>query len=279
MIDSAQLSKFLTNVYGLSVLVEGGDVSEGYLLTLSPADIESTITFKVEVLLGWRSLEAKLIFGEYAASLLGSMETASPDQFAAFSASIDSMQSRGGVVKIVLNGSIVDLHLSQNWPKGWGSFEFSMRKGAIVIDPNNKIETCNIVFPWVSRYFGAVLALLPLEEIEPANIYPRVEEGAEFEAKTKRYERNRVNRALCIETHGLHCKVCNLKFSEQYGELGEGFIHIHHIIPVSMMGGAYIIDPINDLVPVCPNCHSMLHKRNPPFTVEQLQLIMTAASK
>ena len=59
--------------------------------------------------------------------------------------------------------------------------------------------------------------------------------------------------------------------------LGEGFIHVHHIVPLSGLGKSYVVDPINDLRPVCPNCHAMLHKRVPPYTIDELREIMEAA--
>lgn len=34
------------------------------------------------------------------------------------------------------------------------------------------------------------------------------------------------------------------------------------------------IDPISDLRPVCPNCHAMLHKKNPPYTIDELREII-----
>jgi len=57
-------------------------------------------------------------------------------------------------------------------------------------------------------------------------------------------------------------------------EIGKGFIHIHHLAPISEVGEKYEVDPINDLRPVCPNCYAMLHKKNPPYSIEQLQQII-----
>jgi len=65
--------------------------------------------------------------------------------------------------------------------------------------------------------------------------------------------------------------VCGMDFVSRYGELGSGFIHVHHVIPVSKMGPNYIVDPINDLTPVCPNCHAMLHRKDPPLEIEELK--------
>ena len=56
-----------------------------------------------------------------------------------------------------------------------------------------------------------------------------------------------------------------------YGEIGKNFIHIHHLVKISDIKEEYMIDPIEDLRPVCPNCHAMLHKKEPPFTIEELK--------
>jgi 5-methylcytosine-specific restriction protein A len=56
-----------------------------------------------------------------------------------------------------------------------------------------------------------------------------------------------------------------------YGEIGKGFIHVHHLKPVSEINGEYEVDPIEHLVPVCPNCHAMLHSQHPPLTIEELK--------
>lgn len=65
-----------------------------------------------------------------------------------------------------------------------------------------------------------------------------------------------------------------MNFYNVYGEIGYHFIEVHHTTPVSMMGPDYHLDVDRDLVPLCPNCHAMVHKRNPPFTVEELKKLM-----
>lgn len=62
-----------------------------------------------------------------------------------------------------------------------------------------------------------------------------------------------------------------MNFDEVYGELGKGFIHVHHLLPVAQLGKQYEVDPIADLRPVCPNCHAMLHRRNPPLSINELK--------
>ncbi|WP_189338109.1 EVE domain-containing protein [Bacillus wiedmannii] len=107
-----------------------------------------------------------------------------------------------------------------------------------------------------------------------------VEEGARLEG-TKvsyhmdKYERNSENRVKAIEIHGLNCCACGFNFEEVYGERGEGFIEIHHIKPLSTLEEAVLIDPERDLVPLCANCHRMVHrKKDEVLTIEELKALL-----
>lgn len=73
-------------------------------------------------------------------------------------------------------------------------------------------------------------------------------------------QRNRNARQKCIELMGAVCSVCGFDFEQHYGSIGKGYIHVHHKTPISERDGNYMIDVSSDLVPVCPNCHAMLHK-------------------
>lgn len=100
-------------------------------------------------------------------------------------------------------------------------------------------------------------------------------EGACAKVLVNRYERSREARRRCLEAHGTDCSVCAMSFSDQYGEIGVGFIHVHHVTPVAQVGVEYRVDPVRDLIPICPNCHAMVHKRNPPFSVAELKARLT----
>ena len=88
------------------------------------------------------------------------------------------------------------------------------------------------------------------------------------------YERNPDPRAACIAHHGHKCSVCGFDFASVYGTLGDGFIHVHHIVPIGKIGHEYDIDPIADLIPVCPNCHAMIHRAEPPLAVDELHNLL-----
>lgn len=99
-------------------------------------------------------------------------------------------------------------------------------------------------------------------------------EGAACRVLVNRYERDPVSRERCIANHGCRCQVCGMDFFSSYGAVGVGFIHVHHLVPLSSLGGEYEVDPVRDLRPICPNCHAMLHRRTPPFSVEELRAIV-----
>ena len=107
-----------------------------------------------------------------------------------------------------------------------------------------------------------------LGEITEAETY---EEGAAQRVLVNRYERDPKARKKCIEHHGTRCAVCEFDFERRYGKIGKGFIHVHHLRPLGRLKSSYRIDPVRDLVPVCPNCHAMLHCQNPPYDIQQLR--------
>ncbi|EPD54168.1 hypothetical protein HMPREF1210_00153 [Paenisporosarcina sp. HGH0030] len=91
----------------------------------------------------------------------------------------------------------------------------------------------------------------------------------------KRYERNPENRKKAIEIHGLNCFACGFNFEEIYGERGKGFIEVHHVSLLSTLVEETIINPEKDLVPVCSNCHRMIHrKKDNVLTIDELKEIL-----
>jgi hypothetical protein len=98
-------------------------------------------------------------------------------------------------------------------------------------------------------------------------------EGEPIQRLAKRYERSALLRKRAIEIHGSICSVCAISFDRIYGEIGKGFIHVHHLERLADTGKR-LVNPASDLVPVCPNCHSMLHRKNPPLLPEELKKLM-----
>lgn len=96
-------------------------------------------------------------------------------------------------------------------------------------------------------------------------------EGSYKVVKVNIYERNKIARNKCLEQNGYICSVCGFDFYKIYGEIGKNFIHVHHIIPLYKINKEYKVDPINDLIPICPNCHAMIHRRKPELSINELK--------
>jgi len=105
----------------------------------------------------------------------------------------------------------------------------------------------------------------------------RFDEGTVTQVLVNVYERDPRARAACLKHYGCRCAVCDLSFEERYGPLGKAFIHVHHKKPLASVGAGYTVDPLIDLVPVCPNCHAMLHRTRPPRQVDELRLLVRSS--
>jgi len=99
-------------------------------------------------------------------------------------------------------------------------------------------------------------------------------EGSSRQVRLNRYERNPQARKKCIEFYGTDCWICGFDFEKVFGEKGKGLIHVHHLIPLSKMNKEYEVNPREDLRPVCPNCHAMIHRKNPPYSIEELKSLL-----
>ncbi len=100
-------------------------------------------------------------------------------------------------------------------------------------------------------------------------------EGSVCQITVNHYERNSKARKKCIEYYGTNCYVCNFNFGKVYGEKAEGFIHVHHLKPLSNICGEYEVNPIEDLRPVCPNCHAMIHLGGKIRSIKDVKKMIT----
>ena len=112
-------------------------------------------------------------------------------------------------------------------------------------------------------------------DIEEQTVYT---EGTPIQVTLTKYERNPFARKACIAHYGLSCSVCDFNFEQAYGDIGQNFIHVHHLTQVAKVGNQYLVDPVQDLRPVCPNCHAMIHKRKDAISIEELQSLLRQRS-
>jgi len=155
---------------------------------------------------------------------------------------------------------------------------FYEEKRPFFLEGNNILEYNNendMLF--YSRRIGHAPTFRPeIEENEfyfpnEINFKEEFKEGKSSQVLVNSYERNPLARMKCIEHYGLNCQICNFNFEEKYGKIGRDFIHVHHIVDISLIADEYSVNPISDLIPVCPNCHSMLHKSKPAYSIEEFK--------
>jgi 5-methylcytosine-specific restriction protein A len=99
-------------------------------------------------------------------------------------------------------------------------------------------------------------------------------EGAIIEKLANVYERNVEARKKCIEYYKAICSCCNLDFGKKYGIRGEGYIHVHHLLPLHKIKESYKVNPIKHLRPVCPNCHAIIHRGKETLKIEQVKKLL-----
>jgi 5-methylcytosine-specific restriction protein A len=100
--------------------------------------------------------------------------------------------------------------------------------------------------------------------------------GKKVSTIINRFERDPYKRILCLEHFGYKCQICDFCFLEKYGEIGKEFCHVHHIEPLSEVGGERDIDPTKDLIPVCANCHAIIHRKKPALKPEELRALLNS---
>jgi len=107
------------------------------------------------------------------------------------------------------------------------------------------------------------------------DLISQFKDGKKAVVYSTKYERNPKNREAAIAYQGCYCHACNFNFKDKYGDLGKGFIEVHHIKPVSSLKSETEINPQKDLIPLCSNCHRMIHRRKDSIlTVEELKSII-----
>lgn len=132
----------------------------------------------------------------------------------------------------------------------------------------------NDISTFERKFFIPVFNKIEKEDDELTSVV--IEKGAVEGAKIKyfstKYERSMKNRMEAINIHGTKCMVCGFNFEAVYGELGKGFIEVHHINPLSDLEEEVCINPLDDLVCLCSNCHRMIHrKKDGIFSVKELR--------
>jgi 5-methylcytosine-specific restriction protein A len=148
-------------------------------------------------------------------------------------------------------------------------FPWGTRSGGISIPPPAAAE---LEASWSGFLMaqGQKPTSFPDEVTTPAQFF----EGATRQISVNIYERSPTARQKCIDHYKCRCAVCEFDFEQVFGELGRGFIHVHHLKPLSEIRQEYEIDPLDDLRPICPNCHAMIHRNPQMMSIEDLKRLV-----
>lgn len=172
-----------------------------------------------------------------------------------------------------LNGKFFNLKLLDEVTSFKLSLE-ELQKHGLKTAPQGPMHIDGELLTYISSVFGSAN-----EEFFPDILRQdeAIYEGVKKQVSVNKYERSSVARERCIKAFGGYdCQICGFNFKEHYGNLGDSFIHVHHIVPLHKIGAEYKINYEKDLIPVCPNCHAMLHREieGKCYSVEELKQLV-----
>ena len=274
--EPQQLADFVSSETGLACEVEDGVNSQGdpwYLVR--PASVTVNHAFAVRATVRWRRIVVAFEPGKFAGDLLAAMGHADSTGRASFRSVLAECTNRGARIDFRVNDQPCNPEMEETWPAHWSRVSLVLQSR---IDPEARDgeQPFNDTLNWSRLFVAAILALLPVQPTEAEEQSPIVgyPEGGATTSPSIRYERDRRNRAAAIAIWGCKCRACGLDFGNRYGNAAKGFIEVHHTTPVSVLEPGTVVNPARDLVPLCPNCHAVAHRREPPFSVEELRAML-----
>lgn len=274
--DPKLFASLLTEETGLPLIGSRIRHAGNEEIELVPSDHEPSQSFRLRTTLGWKSVEVSFEPGAYASALVASMSIASEEAKLVCQSVLQSAIADGADVTLVIDGIRYSSTDREPWDRPWSTCTASLSRGQLDINNGDNAADMQLLLTWTARLAAAMFALLPLapdEEEVPQQLsgYP---EGAMSKAVVNRYERDRRNRAAALAIHGYRCKACDCLMAEKYGLQAATLVEVHHTTPVHALGAVYLINPRTDLVPLCPNCHSVVHTRNPPLSIEEIRTLL-----
>ena len=271
------LARRVSSDVGLEFRGHAGRESNGdRWIRLTPAAVPEGHGFDVKVQMTWRRLRLSVELQRFAGELVRAMGESEKAGRKAFRTILEESVARGATVQFGVNDNAVQLDDESLWGAGWRRIELRMSKRLPEFDGVASAEELGVIRRWTSRFVAALLAIVPLEaqDTSRGEALEGFKEGVAKVTRTIRYERDRRNRAAAIAIHGTACLACGLEFGRVYGEVADGFIEVHHTVPLAKAGEDYIVNPAKDLVPLCPNCHAVAHRRDPPLTVDEIRELL-----
>lgn len=194
-------------------------------------------------------------------------------------------RSKGGFIRCYFRGDVIvkpafqsgiKINIRPKIEKGWDKeFPYFVEVSDHHLLPQVAQILCANAYPLSEKKKSGMNQSQPFylpEEIP--QVAATFSEGSATTISINKYERNVTARKICIEHYGCACQICKFDFYKFYGNLGEGLIHVHHLKPLAQIGEGYQVDPIKDLIPVCPNCHAVIHRKKETISVDDIKLII-----
>ncbi len=185
-----------------------------------------------------------------------------------------SLDHYAGAIKSILSWTSLDVE-DVTSANGFQTFKKAALKNSIFIKRN---ATGNNMYSVALGHFEEFVKMNIFKE---SLIFPDVVsnetllEGSKKAIVVNAYERNLTARKRCIQHYGDTCMICGFRFAGFWGDDFEGIIHVHHLKPLSEITEEYVIDPIKDLIPVCPNCHLVIHsKPGGAYTISEAKALL-----
>lgn len=269
-----QLARRVSGDVGMEFRARAGtDANGDRWIRLTPIAGPDRHAFDVKAQMTWRRARFSFEPQKFAGELVRAMGESDDVGQVTFCKILEECVARGATVQFGINGHPIQLGDQAVWERRWRRIDLSMSKQLAGFDGIATAEELDLVRPWASRFLAAVLAIAPLETQQTAKSKSAegFEEGTASVTRTIRYERDRRNRAAAIAIHGTACLACGVELGVRYGMVAEGFIEVHHVVPVASMEAGYRVNPVQDLVPLCPNCHAVAHRQDPPLTVDEIK--------
>ncbi|HEV2155810.1 HNH endonuclease [Bradyrhizobium sp.] len=271
-LEAGALARLISDSCGLPF--DGRRLTGANTFQIHPSGLPVQNTFTIQTAVGWRNVEVSFVPGSFAGDFVRHMGLADAGARTSCAAVLARCLRDGASVNLKINGRPARPDDPSGWDGEWSRLELSVRRGQL--DLGNGDQDNEKIFAWTQQVTAAIVALLPLEQddLPTENLHGGFSEGAQVQFEANRYERDRRNRAAALAIHGCACQVCSSDLGDRYGPTAIGLIEVHHLIPVSKLGPDYRINPATDLVPLCPNCHRVAHRRDPPFTVDELKKML-----
>lgn len=265
-----KLKQQLEKKFSMPFDVSSSSVDGEIHYTCNPAN-EDQMFFDVKVYIhNLIRLIVEIYPQKHGGYILNEMALASAEKRKCFFAYKQMLMDKGARIKFLVNNNTLT---EDDWPAIWKSF---YSKITIIPIPESTDSNFAVILEWMQHGIDLVFSLLTISDVNIDNEYSQAvqTEGTPQEIKSIRYERNPINRELCIHMKGHTCAVCGMNFFDTYGIIGKDFIEVHHTTPVSEMDENFVLDIERDLVPLCSNCHSMIHRKKPPYSIHEMKMIL-----